>query len=193
MKMGLFDIVYVFMRCPYCNNLSSLEAQTHDLAETGRGSLNEYKTVPEIWVTGKKPENKKEEKDESLKDLYDVENELSKAKVREGVKHKDFIEVTVSCESPICQLWANERDRRTQGVASGFGRLFEGKIKITDGYLVGKVYDINLINEELPERQSELEPIIKGSYHEIELRLLKDLVNNKIKFPDVRDEKDGDE
>ncbi len=79
----------------------------------------------------------------------------ARATVHPKYKHLKFVDVICDCHSAKCKSWSAERDLRIQELVSGFGRIFHGKIKIHKGFLIGKVYDIELSDKRLPRKSKK--------------------------------------
>ncbi len=187
--MGMFDTVRVYMECPYCGERRFLEAQTKDLER----SLHRYESLSEsdrkkelgldrseLPVFPRFPEDKQPEVWESQQELIEA-----RATIPEEYKDLDHIDVTVTCQSVQCQFDSNRDDILETGSVSGFGRTFEGKIKVEDGLLIGKVFDIekddldekdlSKYKEKYPEHFNELaerydnEPMITRHWNKVKL------------------------
>jgi hypothetical protein len=154
--MGLYDSVSGFsMKCPYCGELFSISAQTKDLGE----GMFTYCILPEDWETNKL--NKKFREglqvfpqfplDKESKWIDQAERREAEATVPDEYKTLKYIRVTGECNSISCQFDADRRDILQQGCTSGFGRIFDGKIKIKEGKLVGNIYDIK--KDDLTEKK----------------------------------------
>ena len=81
------------------------------------------------------------------------DQEILQAMFPNEFKNLIYVEVTAGCHSAECQAWANKRDINWQGSPSGFGRMFDGKIKIKNGFLIGEIYDVKLTDKILPRKQ----------------------------------------
>lgn len=145
--MGLFDDINANSKCPYCGELGWTEIQTKDLGV----HMYCYTALPKGWFTSKferkfrlkmhvypatpydKQHNVWKNQAEKIEAMAKVPKEFSKLK---------FINVTCDCHSQKCQARANKRDIKQQGVTSGFGMIYHGKIKISKGFLIGDVYDL---------------------------------------------------
>jgi len=77
-------------------------------------------------------------------DVWKTQDERQRAfaTIPEEFKKLKYVNVIADCHSIKCQFDSDREDIIRQGCPSGFGRQFEGKIKIKDGMLVGKIYDI---------------------------------------------------
>jgi hypothetical protein len=156
--MGMFDSIYVFMRCPYCDHFSNIECQTKDLDNLGW----DFHPLDKDWFRGKL-EKKFRLKIPVFKQFpFDKGNKVWKnqaerseaaARVPDKFKHLKFVRIIGDCHSRECQTWADERDIRCQGCPSGFGRGFYGKIRIKNGFLFEGVYDFKLFDKRLPNRR----------------------------------------
>lgn len=145
--MGLYDTIYVFMKCPYCGYYQSFDAQTKDLGK----HMFCYHVLSLGWGSetfGKKFRKKlpvfpRFPRDKSHK-LWknQAEGAEASATIPKEFKKLKYVGVIVGCHSIECQFYADRGDILNQGCPSGFGRLFEGKIKIKNGKLVGSIYDI---------------------------------------------------
>jgi len=95
----------------------------------------------------------------------DLERSLSRFVPGESVGTKlDFISVTGDCHSEICQEVADKRDIIRQGSPSGFGALFNAKIRVKDGILTDEVFDIELDDESTEEYVRAHNEVWKGRY-----------------------------
>lgn len=163
-KIGLFDTIEVYMKCPYCERPAILEAQTKDLDK----SLHHYRTLRDDWFKDKifgKPFRKKLPvfrkfpMDKSATVWKNqAERREAAASIPDTYKKLKYVNVIASCHSTKCKAWADKRDMRIQGCTSGFGRMFEGKIKIKKGMLFGDIYDIELIEKRLPRKNRQKVP-----------------------------------
>lgn len=151
--MGCYDTIKVFMICPYCHHFQILEGQTKDLGE----GMHTYSTLDEDWFSNKKKRIGDRNFRKGLPVFrefpYDKSNAVwknqaerieARAKVPEEFKHLKFVEVIVDCHSVECQFDADRESISWQGCPSGFGKFFDGKIMIKDGYLTGNVKDIEI-------------------------------------------------
>jgi hypothetical protein len=127
--MGMFDTINVFMKCPYCGNFESFDAQTKDL----NNALFNYTALYEDWFlckTGRKfrlglPVFKQYPFDkENAVWKNQAEHIEAQAKIEDKFCKLKFVEVIASCPSSKRHL------------------SFEGKIKIKKGFLIGEIYDI---------------------------------------------------
>lgn len=152
--MGMYDIILVFQKCPYCDTYQIFECQTKDLDSI----MYVYHSLDENWL---------DPKDSVLgKDFYaglpifkdfpldkdcgwadQAEFVEARATLPEEFKKLEYVEIATTCQSLWCYAHARLHDKKTIGYISGFGRYFEGKIKIKDGKLIGKVYDLILDNQ----------------------------------------------
>lgn len=158
--MGTFDMIIVYMRCPYCKRMESFDAQTKDLGS----SMFTYHTIPKDWFT-----NEMERKMRKTLPVFSqfpldkeakvwknqAERKEAQATIPEEYLKKKFVNVIADCHSPECQAWADERDRRFQGIASGFGRMFKGRIIVKNGLLIGEIYNIIHSDKRLPPKKKE--------------------------------------
>ncbi len=167
--MGCYDTINVYQQCPYCHRYQSFDAQTKDLGS----SMYCYDTLSEKWFKKSKKWNERKfrlglpvfprfPKDKSAKVWKSQAERIeAEATVPEEFKNLKFISVIADCHSNICDEWATEKDMRTQGCKSGFGRMFEGKIRIKKGMLIGDIYDIELKDKKFPkERKIKRKPQI---------------------------------
>ena len=161
--MGMFDTIKVFQRCPYCKKYQYFDAQTKNLDN----AMWDWESLPNDWFNKIKkktlfeidrlqknlPVFKKTPYDKSAK-VWKSQGEKMEAMARVPDEFKELkcIEVTTDCHSKICQEFADKRDIIQQGSPSGFGRMFDGKIKIKNGYLIGDIYNIELTDKRLPRK-----------------------------------------
>lgn len=169
--MGLFDEIKIFQCCPYCKRYQYFNAQTKDLDD----AMWDFEALPDDWFNkikkktlfgidrNKMPVFKVTPYDKSAK-VWKSQGEKMEAMARvpDEFKNLKYVEVTADCHSKICQEWADKRDIIRQGIPSGFGRMFEGKIKIKKGYLIGDIYDIELVDKILPRKTNERRKKNKG-------------------------------
>ena len=158
-KMGLYDTIHVFQRCPYCKRYQAFDAQTKDLGRM----MFYYSALSDTWFKKNQfGKDLREKLSASQSFPFDKSHKVwksqaerveARAKVTDEFKKSKFINVIVDCHSQDCQVWADKRDIIYQGSPSGFGRHFEGKIKIKKGMLFGDIYDIDLINKNLPKKR----------------------------------------
>lgn len=143
----MYDTIYTWMRCPYCGHTGMFEAQTKDLDKVLFG----YRTLDKEWNTSKLGKKFRNDMPVTIAFPKDKENKVWKsqaerteaqATVPKEYQKLKYVLVTASCSSIICQFDADRRDILVQGTPSGFGRCFEGKIKIENGKLIGPIYDI---------------------------------------------------
>lgn len=195
--MGCFDTIKVFMICPYCHNHQMLEAQTKDLGER----MHTYTPLDEDWYNEKQKgffgNERKFRKSLPVFNQfpYDKEGRVwknqaerieARAKVPEEFKHLKFVDVVADCHSIECQFDADRRDILWQGIPSGFGKFFDGKIMIKDGYLTGEVKDIE-------KRKGYAEKILckyKIKYKKVFSRLMKKYRHEPIVCRNWHDEGD---
>jgi len=137
------------MRCPYCKCYEHIECQTKDLDNAGWN----FQTLDKNWFTARlerkmrkgMPVFKRFPFDKTSSAWKDqAEEHEASAKVPDEFRKLRFVTVICDCHSVDCQAWSAERDKLEQGCVSGFGRMFTGKIKIKDGFLIGEPYDIHL-------------------------------------------------
>ena len=147
-KIGLYDTINVAMRCPKCGHFEVFDAQTKDLGQCmytyhtldknfykkkGRGIWFDKKFRDKLPIFKKFPMDKSDtvwkNQTEEMEASATVPKDLNKLK---------YVNVIADCHSSKCQLFAD----LVQGYTSGFGRSFEGKIKIVKGKLTGEIYDI---------------------------------------------------
>jgi len=157
--MGLYDTIMVYMECPYCGRHQQIDAQTIDLGSmmyiyytyNRKGDLLDRTKLP---VFKRFPLDRQQECWESQDAKARAE-----ATVPEEYRALKEVEVIGTCHSIECQFVADRRDILSQGTPSGFGRLFNGKIKIEGGMLVGKIVDIVLddLTEEKLEKYKEVD------------------------------------
>ncbi len=154
--MGLFDRIEVYMKCPYCGEVKTFEAQTKDLGNL----MYHYSALPKDWKT-----SVLRRKFRSGLPLFrrfpeditahawstQAEKREAEATVHEDYKKIKSVSVVVTCESIQCRFDADRRDMLMQRSPSGFGRMFHGRIRIKDCRLVGEVYDIK--KDDLTERK----------------------------------------
>jgi len=144
--LGLYDVVNVFCKCKNCGHYTTFDAQTKDLGQR----MYTYHTLDKDFYTkqgligGKKFRDKmsvfkKFPKDKSAK-VWKNQTEFMEAEatVPKEFNKLKYITVIADCHSFKCQMFAD----LITGYCSGFGRSFEGKIKIKNGKLIGEIYDI---------------------------------------------------
>ncbi len=160
--MGCYDTIMVFMRCPYCKEYRTFDAQTKCL-----GSLmHTYDALDENWFKKSSMFGRKFRQELSVCPQFPLDKEHkvwknqaerieARATVHPKYKHLKFVDVICDCHSAKCKSWSAERDLRIQELVSGFGRIFHGKIKIHKGFLIGKVYDIELSDKRLPRKSKK--------------------------------------
>ena len=167
--MGCYDTIIVHMRCPYCGEWGSFDAQTKDLGQ----AMFTYHTLDEDWfnhmklnpnMKAKDACNEKTKKKHKGKwcdrefrirmpvfpqfpgdkesTVWKDQRERHEAQADTGNKQLKYVEVVATCNSINCQFDGDRSWILSQGCPSGSGRLFDGKIKVKDGYLVGPIYDI---------------------------------------------------
>jgi len=160
--MGCFDTIDVFMKCPYCGDFRTFDAQTKDLGS----KMYYYDALSSNWFAkGKKGFLEKKFRmgmcvfkkyplDKSAK-VWKSQGERieASATVPKEFAHLKFVSVRADCHSTECSLWSEKRDLKCQTCVSGFGRMFDGKIKIYKGMLIGDIYDIELKDKQLPKKK----------------------------------------
>jgi hypothetical protein len=99
--MGMFDSIYLEMKCPFCGKISEMEIQTKELD----CDLN-------VWKVG----------DYIGTDKYNYIDECS-----------------AQCRSDECMDFMLKK----QGYRSGFGRSFDVKIFLNEGFVTGAYEIIN--------------------------------------------------
>ena len=147
-NVGLYDVVNVFCKCKNCGRYDTFDAQTKDLGQrmyTYHTLNKDFYNKKQIGMIGgkkfrdKMPVFKKFPKDKSAKVWKNqTEQMVAEATVPKEFKKRKFVNVIADCHSEKCQLYAD----LVSGYHSGFGRSFEGKIRIKDGKLIGEIYDI---------------------------------------------------
>lgn len=148
--ISCYDTIMNFQICPYCHTFQSFEAQTYDLGSRmyiyDPLSVNWYKPKmlqkdfrTRISVFPKFPLDREHKVWKNQAERIEAE-----ATVPDEFQKLKFVEVITSCHSVVCQEWANREDLQRYGYISGFGRSFEGKIKIEKGKLIGNIYDLIL-------------------------------------------------
>lgn len=162
--MGCFDTINVYMECPYCKRYQHFDCQTKDMDS----SMWTFRVLDSDWFKSKDelfgrefrralPVFKRFPYDKEGPWKSQVEKIEASAMVSpEWGKKLRFVNVTVDCCSTKCDTWARERDRRAYGYESGFGRMFNGKIRIIrkgdNYYFVGPIYDIIKRDNRLPRK-----------------------------------------
>jgi hypothetical protein len=148
------------MKCPYCGKYDSFDAQTKDL---GRNMFR-YRAYDKDQLLDRTtlPVFKAFPLDRSDKD-WKSQDELMRAEATIPLEYSDckYITVIASCNSVDCQFYSDREDILLQGCPSGFGRSFDGRIKIENGMLVGKIYDIEKLHvksEEELNKYKEVDP-----------------------------------
>jgi len=151
--MGLYDTITVWQTCPFCGRFQDFGAQTKDL---GR-SMFTYRALPGDWFTNKEEREFRANLPVFKQTPFDKEHTVWKsqaeraealAKIPSECDNLKFVRVIADCRMPNCKAWAEKRDILKQGCISGFGRFFEGKILIQNGFLIGEIYDITVSNSE---------------------------------------------
>ena len=160
--MGCYDSIMVLEKCPYCLRNVTIECQTKELGQM----LNSYHNYPSRY--GEKPVL-----------FYPNKTHM----VPSDYRWLKYINVLCDCRSISCRFDADRRDIIQQTIPSGFGRLFDAKIKIfkyQGNYYFGDLYDIKKDNwseeklskyqETLPPKvRKELQSFIKQSCHSQEV------------------------
>jgi hypothetical protein len=162
--MGMYDTIHVYQRCPYCGKHQSFDAQTKDLDD----AMWNFYSLPDDWFVKKpnsfgSPQRKfrlglpvfKEFPMDKADKVWKNQAERREASATVPKKYKQLksVGVIVDCHSAECQAWADKKDIKRQGCPSGFGRMFDGKIKVSKGYLIGEIYDIQLSDKKMPRRK----------------------------------------
>jgi hypothetical protein len=156
--MGMYDTINVYMQCPYCKKHQTFDAQTKELGT----SMFTYHALPKEWYI-----NEFGQRFSRLLPVFpqfpldksasvwksQAEKRESQATIPEEFNKKKYVKVIADCHSPLCQAWAEARDRRFQGHESGFGRMFEGKIAIRKGLLIGEIYDTIHLDKKFPPKK----------------------------------------
>jgi len=128
--MGLYDTIYVYGTCPYCKEHDRYDAQTKDLDRC----MYTYEALPADWYSDKWRSARVWKNQ--------AERTEAEATVSKDYFNRKWIDVTLSCLSKKCRAFAVKRDIKRQGIFSGFGRIFDAKIRIKDGKLIGEFFDI---------------------------------------------------
>ena len=137
-NVGMYDTIDIYQRCPFCGDYQHFDAQTKNL----NSCMYTYHPIREgkdLLDRKKIPVFAKFPKDKSAR-VWKSQTEHSEAEAtvpKEFSKLK-FVHVIADCHSDSCQLYAD----LMMGYYSGFGRTFDGKIKIKNGKLTGEIYDI---------------------------------------------------
>jgi hypothetical protein len=154
--MGMYDIIMVFQKCPYCKTFQIFECQTKDLDK----QMYVFHPLDESWEDNKAISVVRKDFFAGLYIFKDfpldkdcgwtdqAEFTEARATLSEEFKKLEFVEIATTCQSLWCYAHARLHDKKKNGYISGFGRYFEGKIKIKDGKLIGKVYDIILDDQQ---------------------------------------------
>lgn len=154
----MFDTVNVWGKCPYCHQHQYYDAQTKDLDNC----LHTFDALHKDWYKGKLERKFRlglpvfkhfplDKEDKVWKNQ--AERIEAQATVSPQFRKLKYVEVCICCLSDKCKAFAIERDKRIQGCFSGFGRRFDGRIRIKDGKLIGEVYDIILSEKSLPKKR----------------------------------------
>lgn len=160
--MGCYDTIIVLEKCPYCLRNRKIECQTKELGQL----LHYFHNFPSRYR--KNPVF-----------LYPNETNI----VPSNYRKLEYVNVLCDCNSVSCQFDADRRDIIQQATPSGFGRLFNAKIKIfkyRGKYYFGDLYDIkkddwseeklSKYQETLPsDARKELQSFIKKLCHNQEV------------------------
>jgi len=162
--MGLYDTIMVYMQCPYCNHYQHFDAQTKDLGQNmhtynpyDEDQLLDRTTLP---VFKSYPEDR-------CHNLWKNQDELMRERATVEDIENGHVSVISSCHSVECQFYADRTSLMHQSSPSGFGRHFDGKIKIKDGMLVGKIYDIELDEQYTEEELDKYKEKYSEIYQEL--------------------------
>ena len=156
--MGMYDSIMMLMQCPYCKRYEHIECQTKDLDSAGWN----FQTLDKDWFTAQHQRKMRKGMPVFKRFPFDKTNSVWKDQVEETeasarvpnqFRKLKFVTVICDCHSVDCQAWSARRDKQEQGCVSGFGRMFEGKIKIKDGFLIGEPYDIYLSDKRMPKKK----------------------------------------
>lgn len=165
--MGMYDRIMVTQKCPYCKRLQTFECQTKDLDLL----MYEFRPLYEDWEDSNitsvfrkdffvgLPIFKDFPLDKDCGWIDQAEFAEARATLSEEFKKLEFVEIVATCESLWCYAHARLHDKKTNGYISGFGRYFEGKIKVNNGKLIGKIYDMILDNQPEYEELKFLEEL----------------------------------
>lgn len=155
--MGCFDTIMVFMRCPYCRKYEHFDAQTKDM----NSSMFTFHALPEDWFSKNKIGDRdfrlvfpvfKQFPNDKEANVWKNQAEFAEARAtlaKEFGSKLKYVNVNADCHSTKCDTWARKRDMIEYGYKSGFGRMFEGKIKIEKGMFIGEIYDIVLLDKRI--------------------------------------------
>lgn len=174
--MGTYDTIIVWMRCPYCEEFRKFDCQTKDLNNT----LDYYEAVgvDETKICALRILHPLK-----LKGLGYINKECLEPVMAVPLPFSEqlkYVNVIADCKSFYCQWWGDRRDVIEQGVPSGFGRAFRGKIPIRKigkfHYFIGKLIDVELddlkegdldkYKDHLKEFKSNFEEAMKKYKHE---------------------------
>jgi len=149
--MGMYDIIIVAQRCPYCGIFRVFDAQTKDLDN----HLWNFKALDEDWFDKKKKIfNRKFRQslpvfpqfpfDKSHK-VWKNQAEFIEARARipKEFKKLKWVDVITDCNSEKCMIWARKHGYKYHE------RSFKGKIKIEHGFLISPIFDILDFNGKL--------------------------------------------
>jgi len=130
--MGMYDTIVKYMDCPYCGTRKVFEGQTKDL-DSG------FETYHTLDVS---------KKGKPALQLFIRNTYVENSKIPAEFGKLKYVDVTFNCGSVSCQFDADREWIDIQKIPSGFGRSFDGKIKIDqvgkDYHLVGDLYDVVL-------------------------------------------------
>lgn len=124
--MGMFDSVWVYMRCPSCNKYSSMEWQTKDLDN----NMWDFTPLREDWETETLDKLFREKLNVFPKFPLDKEHTVWKNQA-EKLEAQATIVGYDNLKYINCHTTCKECDK-----------FFDGKIKIKDNKLREPVYDI---------------------------------------------------
>lgn len=152
--MGMFDEVSITCTCPYCSTTTTRDAQTKDLDN----AMWHFVALRKDWFKASFEKKFRKGLPVFLQFPYDkppcwqnqAERIEAQAKVPSTFTKLKFVEVIIGCEEPKCKVWAAKRDLRIQGCVSGFGRHWDGKIRIKNGMLTEPLYDVQAYEKKLP-------------------------------------------
>lgn len=98
----------------------------------------------------------------------DLENMLKRLKPGDRISNietdYDFLSVVGSCHSPECQARADKFACTFQQCASGFGALFNAKIRIKDGIITNDIFDIEIDEDYTDEHLNSVKDKWKSYY-----------------------------
>lgn len=81
-----------------------------------------------------------------------------------GADQFKYLNVTGCCHSPTCQERADKAWIAIQGSPSGFGALFYAKVKLKNGIVTGKIFDIKIDEDFTEESVNKVKDKWKGKY-----------------------------